>query len=177
MRHPPPKGLKMSATFIGNSTAIQEMFKRVSEQFTAMFRRKAFLHWYTGEGMDEMEFTEAIPHWKINSGSLSSCASRERCGYRALRQHLQKLPKGVSLRLLPPAMRARTHAAAKPIHFSPSEVLARETFQLSSWIRGYVHGRRVNVVGTERFASIYKSCPKVSPCAYYHPRCARARRG
>eukprot|EP01071_Lankesteria_metandrocarpae_P002175 Lankesteria_metandrocarpae@DN2136_c0_g1_i2.p2 len=55
----PPKGLKMSSTFIGNSTAIQEMFRRVSEQFTAMFRRKAFLHWYTGEGMDEMEFTEA----------------------------------------------------------------------------------------------------------------------
>jgi tubulin beta len=48
----PPKGLKMAATFIGNSTCIQEMFKRVSEQFTAMFRRKAFLHWYTGEGMD-----------------------------------------------------------------------------------------------------------------------------
>eukprot|EP00850_Spirogloea_muscicola_P021077 SM000235S08116 [mRNA] locus=s235:170685:171058:- [translate_table: standard] len=49
----------MTSTFIGNSTSIQEMFKRVSEQFTAMFRRKAFLHWYTGEGMDEMEFTEA----------------------------------------------------------------------------------------------------------------------
>ena len=55
----PPRGLKSSATFIGNTTAIQELFKRVSEQFTAMFRRKAFLHWYTGEGMDEMEFTEA----------------------------------------------------------------------------------------------------------------------
>ena len=37
----------------------KEMFKRVAEQFTSMFRRKAFLHWYTGEGMDEMEFTEA----------------------------------------------------------------------------------------------------------------------
>ena len=49
----------MAATFIGNSTAIQEIFKRIGEQFTAMFRRKAFLHWYTGEGMDEMEFTEA----------------------------------------------------------------------------------------------------------------------
>lgn len=24
-----------------------------------MFRRRAFLHWYTGEGMDEMEFIEA----------------------------------------------------------------------------------------------------------------------
>jgi tubulin beta len=34
--------------------------KRVSErQLTAMFRRKAFLHWHTGEGMDEMEFTGA----------------------------------------------------------------------------------------------------------------------
>ncbi|XP_059455158.1 tubulin beta-1 chain-like [Corylus avellana] len=55
----PPKGLPMASTFIGNSTSIQEMFRRVSEQFTAMFRRKAFLHWYTGEGMDEMEFTEA----------------------------------------------------------------------------------------------------------------------
>ncbi|KAI8006556.1 hypothetical protein LOK49_LG07G01219 [Camellia lanceoleosa] len=53
----PQTGLKMVSTFIGNSTSIQEMFRRVSEQFTAMFRRKAFLHWYTGEGMDEMEFT------------------------------------------------------------------------------------------------------------------------
>merc|ERR1711943_152662 len=52
-------GLKMAALFVGNSTAVQEMFKRVAEQFTAMFRRKAFLHWDTGEGMDEMEFTEA----------------------------------------------------------------------------------------------------------------------
>merc|ERR1712084_21708 len=30
----PPKGLKMSSTFIGNSTAIQEMFKLVSVEFT-----------------------------------------------------------------------------------------------------------------------------------------------
>ncbi|PWU85220.1 putative beta tubulin [Trypanosoma cruzi] len=55
----PPKGLKMAVTFVGNNTCIQEMFRRVGEQFTAMFRRKAFLHWYTGKGMDEMEFTEA----------------------------------------------------------------------------------------------------------------------
>merc|ERR1711906_98038 len=55
----PPAGMKMSSVFIGNSTRIQEAWKRVGEQFTVMFRRKAFLHWYTGEGMDEMEFTEA----------------------------------------------------------------------------------------------------------------------
>jgi len=55
----PPTGMKMSSVFIGNSTAIQEAWKRVADMFTIMFRRKAFLHWYTGEGMDEMEFTEA----------------------------------------------------------------------------------------------------------------------
>jgi len=60
----PPTGTKMAVTFIGNSTAIQEVFKRVNDQFTAMFRRKAFLHWYTGEGMDEMEFTEASSNLK-----------------------------------------------------------------------------------------------------------------
>jgi tubulin beta len=55
----PQNGLKMSGTFLGNSTAITETFKRVSDQFSVMFARKAWLHWYTQEGMDEMEFTEA----------------------------------------------------------------------------------------------------------------------
>jgi len=46
-------------SLIGNNTAIMEIFQRIQEQFSAMYNRKAFLHWYTGEGMDEMEFTEA----------------------------------------------------------------------------------------------------------------------
>ena len=58
----PPKGLKMAVAFAGNFIAIQEIFKRVADYFTAMFRRKAFLHWYIGEGVDEMEFTEAESH-------------------------------------------------------------------------------------------------------------------
>ena len=49
----------MSSTFVGNSTAIQEVWSRVIDQFSCMYKRKAFLHWYTGEGMDEMEFSEA----------------------------------------------------------------------------------------------------------------------
>jgi len=55
----PPKGLPVSATFIANTTSIQELFSRVAENFDKMFKRRAFLHWYTGEGMDEMEFEEA----------------------------------------------------------------------------------------------------------------------
>ncbi|KAK8624533.1 hypothetical protein V6N13_065872 [Hibiscus sabdariffa] len=55
----PPKSLNMPSTFAGNSISVQEMFRRISEQFIAMFHRKAILHWYTSEGMDKMEFTEA----------------------------------------------------------------------------------------------------------------------
>jgi len=43
----------MSVAFAGISIAIQEISKRVADYSTAMFCRKAFLHWYTGEGMDE----------------------------------------------------------------------------------------------------------------------------
>ena len=47
-----PRESRMAVTFIGNTTSIQDLFKRIGEQFGAMFRRRAFLHWYTGEGMD-----------------------------------------------------------------------------------------------------------------------------
>lgn len=55
----PPVGQQQSATCLANSTAVQELFKRNLGQFTAMFKRRAFIHWYTGEGMDLMEFSEA----------------------------------------------------------------------------------------------------------------------
>ena len=48
-----------SAILIGNSSAITSVISRISNQFTSMFRRKAFLHKYLEHGMDEMEFTEA----------------------------------------------------------------------------------------------------------------------
>ena len=51
--------MKMSSTFIANTTALKALFERMIEQFSKMFKRRAFLHFYTGEGMDEMEFTEA----------------------------------------------------------------------------------------------------------------------
>jgi len=47
------------------------MLKRVAEYFTAMFRRKAILHWYTGEGMDKMELTEAESMQAIATAMLS----------------------------------------------------------------------------------------------------------
>jgi len=55
----PPKNAIESCTFLANTTAIKSIFGRLVNQFGSMFKRKAFLHWYTGEGMDEMEFNEA----------------------------------------------------------------------------------------------------------------------
>merc|ERR1711994_183064 len=54
-----PKTSNLSSTFVANTTALKGIFQRLATQFGAMYRRKAFLHWYKGEGMDEMEFQEA----------------------------------------------------------------------------------------------------------------------
>nr|AGM32401.1 beta tubulin-3 [Coptotermes formosanus] len=55
----PPRGLKMAATFIGNSTSFRELFTRVDSQFTKMYARRAFIHWYVNEGLETVEFDEA----------------------------------------------------------------------------------------------------------------------
>lgn len=73
----PPKGLKLSGTFIGNSTSVRWMFNRVHEQFSAMFARKAFLHWYTGEGMEELEFTEAESNMQDLCGEYAQYETEE----------------------------------------------------------------------------------------------------
>ena len=55
----PPRNMKMSSTFISNTTAIKALYERLIEQFNKMLKRKAFLHFYIGTGIDAMEFTEA----------------------------------------------------------------------------------------------------------------------
>jgi len=55
----PPKDSQQSCTFVANTTALKGIFQRLATQFGSMYKRKAFLHWYKGEGMDEMEFQEA----------------------------------------------------------------------------------------------------------------------
>jgi len=54
-----PQDYESSCTFVANTTALKGIFQRLATQFGAMYKRKAFLHWYKGEGMDEMEFQEA----------------------------------------------------------------------------------------------------------------------
>jgi tubulin beta len=55
----PPRGLKTSAAFIGNNTSIACMWRRLLKDYQTIIRRKAFMHWYIQEGLQEEEFTMA----------------------------------------------------------------------------------------------------------------------
>ncbi|KAL7644342.1 UNVERIFIED_CONTAM: hypothetical protein RMT77_005169 [Armadillidium vulgare] len=44
---------------LSNTTAISEAWQRLDHKFDLMYAKRAFVHWYVGEGMEEGEFTEA----------------------------------------------------------------------------------------------------------------------
>jgi len=44
---------------LSNTTAIAEIFSRIDAKFDLMYGKRAFVHWYVGEGMEEGEFSEA----------------------------------------------------------------------------------------------------------------------
>ncbi|XP_026283469.2 tubulin alpha chain [Frankliniella occidentalis] len=48
-----------AACLLSNTTAIAEAWSRVNHKFDLMYAKRAFVHWYVGEGMEEGEFTEA----------------------------------------------------------------------------------------------------------------------
>ncbi|XP_037938897.1 tubulin alpha-8 chain-like [Teleopsis dalmanni] len=44
---------------LSNTTAIAEAWARLDHKFDLMFAKRAFVHWYVSEGMEEGEFSEA----------------------------------------------------------------------------------------------------------------------
>jgi len=54
-----PQHSTIDCTYVCNTTGLRSIFQRLATQFGLLYKRKAFLHWYKGEGMDEMEFQEA----------------------------------------------------------------------------------------------------------------------
>ncbi|KAE9466758.1 hypothetical protein C3L33_01342, partial [Rhododendron williamsianum] len=51
--------VQRAVCMISNSTSVAEVFSRIDHKFDLMYAKRAFVHWYVGEGMEEGEFSEA----------------------------------------------------------------------------------------------------------------------
>lgn len=51
--------VQRAVCMLSNTTAIAEAWGRLDHKFDLMYAKRAFIHWYVGEGMEEGEFSEA----------------------------------------------------------------------------------------------------------------------
>ncbi|KAF8566133.1 hypothetical protein P879_09859 [Paragonimus westermani] len=48
-----------SITLLMNTSAVNQIIQKIDSKFDMLFHKRAFVHWYVSEGMEEGEFPEA----------------------------------------------------------------------------------------------------------------------
>lgn len=52
--------LPRSICVLANTTAFKDTWTQLGDKFKKMYNKRAFVHWYTGEGLEESEFDDAL---------------------------------------------------------------------------------------------------------------------
>ena len=65
--------VQRAVCMVANTTAIAEALSRIDHKFDLMYAKRAFVHWYVGEGMEGKFFFASIDYCTISQYLTNSC--------------------------------------------------------------------------------------------------------